>query len=247
MAHRHSWAVVVPLLCAAAAPACADNSKGPFQPVAPGATSPPLEIVIPDGTGKTAPPSASLPLAIGGTVSINALANINGSASVARPANTTAYTGSQLIASNTSGSVTPAQVTVTGTNAGTGKIVAAFAATSYAGASAPPTQYWHLFTNSGITVSGLVDGSAYIGPYLADLTNGYYVGTLTCASWQKTNDGTAKWFSPCSTSNQVIGALPFKALAGQTYLYALVETGAGGYTPISGEAETLLVSTDRDN
>jgi hypothetical protein len=247
MAHRHSWAVAVPLLCAAAAPVHADNSKGPFQPVSPGAVSPPVEIVIPDGTGKTAPPSTSLPLAIGGTVSINALATINGSGSVTRPANTTAYTGSQLVAGNTSGNVTPTQVTVTGTAAGTGKIVAAFAATSYSGASAPPTQYWHLFGNCAITVSGLVDGSAYVGPYLADLTAGYYVGTLACAAWQKTNDGTAKWFSPCSTNNAVIGALPFKALAGQTSLDELVETGAGGYTPILGEVETLLVSTDRDN
>jgi hypothetical protein len=246
MAHRHSWALAVPLLWAAA-PVHADNSKGPFQPVAPGATSPPVQIVIPDGTGKTAPPSPTLPLTVGGTVSINALATVNGAGSVTRPANTTAYTGAQLVANNTSGSAAPTQVTVTGTNAGTGKIVAAFAATSYTGGSAPPTQYWHLFANSGITVSGLVDGSAYVGPYLADLTAGYYVGTLTCAAWQKTNDGTAKWFSPCSTNNAVIGALPFKALAGQTYLYALVATGAGGYTPISGEVETLLVSTDRDN
>jgi hypothetical protein len=98
----------------------------------------------------------------------------------------------------------------------------------------------------GITVASLKDQSAYIGPYAADITGGYYIGTLTCASWQKTNDGTAQWFSPCSGNNQMIEALPFKALAGETYLYALVETGSGGYTPLSGEVETLLVSTDRD-
>lgn len=247
MARGHFWPLALPLLLSVAAPADADNSKGPFQPVAAGAASPPVEIVIPDGTGNTAPPSASLPLPVGGTVAINTVATVNGSGAVTRPANTTAYTGSQLIASNTSGSVAPTQITVTGTAAGTGKIVAAFAASSYTGGSAPPTQYWHLFANSGVIVSGLADGSAYVGPYLADLTSGYYLGTLTCAAWQKTNDGTAKWFSPCSTNNAVIGALPFKALAGQTYLYALVETGAGGYTPVSGEVETLLVSTDRDN
>jgi hypothetical protein len=247
MARGHSWPLAMPLLLAVAAPVHADNSQGPFQPVAPGATSLPAELVIPNGSGGTAPPSASLPLPVGGTVSINALAVINGSGALTRPANTTAYTGNQLIANNTSSSVTPTQVTVTGTAAGTGKITAAFAASSYTGASAPPTQYWHLFASSAMTVSGLVDGSAYIGPYLADLTSGYYLGTLTCASWQKTNDGTAKWFSPCSASGQVIAALPFRTLAGQTYLYALVETGAGGYTPISGEVETLLVSTDRDN
>jgi hypothetical protein len=246
MARRPIWPLALPLLLSLAAPAKADNSQGPFLPVAPGAVSPPAELVIPNGNGQTAPPSASLPLPIGGTVTINTLANFNGFGSVTRPANTTAYTGSQLIATNISGNAAPTQVAVSGTNGGTGKIVAAFAATGYTGSSAPPAQYWHLFSNAGITVSSLRDGSAYIGPYAADVTNGYYVGTLTCASWQKTNDATARWFSPCSANNSMIPALPFKALAGQTYLYALVATGSGGYTPVSGEVETLLVSTDRD-
>ena len=179
-------------------------------------------------------------------VSINTLSAVNGVATVTRPANTTAYTGSQLIANNTSGNVTPTPVTVTGTAAGTGKITVAYAETSYTGSSAPPTQYWHLFSNAAITVSSLKDGSAYIGPYAADIANGYYVGTLICTAWQKTNDGTAQWFSPCASNNSMIPALPFKALAGQTYLYALVETGAGGYTPVSAEVETLVLSTDRD-
>ncbi|HWB50178.1 MAG TPA: hypothetical protein VG651_13790 [Stellaceae bacterium] len=246
MARGHSWPLALPLVMSAAMPACADNSKGPFQPLGPGAASPPVEIVIPDGNGNTAPPSTSLPLTIGGTVSVSTPAAINGSGVVHRPANTTAYTGNQLIANNTSGNVAPAQIAVTGTSAGTGKITAAFAVSSYTGASPPPTQYWHLFANAGVTVAGLADGSAYVGPYLADLTNGYYLGTLTCASWQTTNDSTAKWFSPCAANNQVMGPLPFKALAGQTYLYALVETGAGGYTPNAGEVETLLLSADDD-
>jgi hypothetical protein len=240
------FGLAVPLLLALAAPANADNSQGPFQAVKPGALSPPVELVIPNGSGGRAPPSAALPLPVGGTVAINTLANINGSGAVTRPANTTAYTGGQLIANNTGGNVSPTQITVTGTNAGTGKITAAFAETSYTGASAPPTQYWHLFSNAGITVASLKDQSAYVGPYAADITDGYYIGTLTCASWQKTNDGTAQWFSPCSGNDQMIAALPFKALSGTTSLYALVETGAGGYTPLSGEVETLLVSTDRD-
>jgi hypothetical protein len=240
------FGLAVPLLLALAAPANADNSQGPFQALQPGALSPPAELVIPNGSGGTVPPSAVLPLPVGGTVTINTLATINGSGAVTRPANTTAYTGSQLIANNTSGNVTPTQITVTGTNAGTGKLTAAFAETSYTGSSAPPTQYWHLFSNSGITVASLKDQSAYVGPYAADVTGGSYIGTLTCASWQKTNDGTAQWFSPCSSNNAMIPALPFKALAGATYLYALVEKGSGGYTPLSGEVETLLVSTDRD-
>ncbi|HTQ33572.1 MAG TPA: hypothetical protein VMI30_05345 [Stellaceae bacterium] len=242
MVRNPIWSLAVLLSLAPIAPALADNSQGPYQAVVPGANAPPVEIVIPNGSGQTAPPSSSLPL----PVTIQTLSSVNGSGSVTRPANTTAYTGAQLIANNISGNVTPTPVTVTGTPAGTGKIVSAFAETSYTGGTAPPTQYWHLFSNSPITVSGLKDGSAYVGPYAADIASGYYLGTLACSSWQKTNDGTAQWFSPCSPNNGVIPALPFKALAGQTYLYALVETGAGGYTPISGEVETLIVSTDRD-
>lgn len=243
---KHLWPLAAPILLALAARAHADNSQGPFQPVVPGANAPPVEIVIPNGAGQMAPPSVSLPLPVSGSVTVDSLSAINGSGAVTRPANATAYTGSQLIANNTAGNVTPTQVTVTGTAAGTGKITAALAETSYTGSSAPPTQYWHLFSNAAITVSGLKDGSAYIGPYAADITGGYYVGTLACSSWQKTNDGTAQWFSPCASNNSLLPVLPFKALAGQTYLYALVETGAGGYTPASAEVETLVVSTDRD-
>jgi hypothetical protein len=97
------FGLTVPLLLALAAPANADNSQGPFQAVKPGALSPPVELVIPNGSGGTAPPSAALPLPVGGTVAINTLANINGSGAVTRPANTTAYTGGQLIANNTGG------------------------------------------------------------------------------------------------------------------------------------------------
>lgn len=173
----------------------------------------------------------------------------NGKATVTRPANTTAYTGLQLQANNTSGSVVPAQVTVTGANAGvtasTGYVTGGKCQTSYTGASAPPTQTWWLFSALP-TVSGLIDGSAYIGPYAADVTGGIFVGALVCSSWQKTNDGTAQWFSPATTSNTVTGPLPFQAVSSQVYLDVLLETN-GAYTPLSGEVETLLVNTARDN
>lgn len=47
-----------------AAPAAADNSQGPYQPVAAGEVSPPSELVIPNGSGGTAPPSTGLPLPV---------------------------------------------------------------------------------------------------------------------------------------------------------------------------------------
>lgn len=190
-----------------------------------------LALALPAGAANTT----------GGALSVQS--SINGSAVVTRPANTTAYTGSQLIANNTSGNVAPTPLTVTSPGAVSGKITAAWAVSSYTGSSAPPTQYWHLYSSAAVTVASLKDGSAYLGPYAADVTSGYYVGTLACGSWQKTNDATAQWLSPCSSNNAMIPALPFKALSGQTY--ALLETG-GAYTPLSGEVETLLVSTDRD-
>ena len=88
--------------------------------------------------------------------------------------------------------------------------------------------------------------SADLGPYLADITGGLYIGTLTCANWQKTNDSTAKYFSECSTSNAAAPALDFQATAGQTYLQVIERIG-GAYTPLSGETHTYLISTIRNN
>lgn len=180
------------------------------------------------------------------TIGLTKLALYNGKGTVTRPGNTTAYTTAQLIANNTAGSVVPAQIIISGTNAGTGYITRGLAQTSYTGGSAPPAQTWWLFSASP-TVASLVDGSAYVGPYAADITGQLFIGSIICNAWQKTNDGTAQWFSNCYTSNAVQGALPFQTLAGQTYVDALVTTFAPGYTPLNGEVETLLLSTARDN
>ena len=61
---RRRFGAAAALLLSIAVPAFADNSQGPYQPVAPGELSPPSELVIPNGNGGTAPPSASLPLPV---------------------------------------------------------------------------------------------------------------------------------------------------------------------------------------
>lgn len=169
--------------------------------------------------------------------------NINGSGAVTHSAVTTAYAANQLFANNTTGNAVPTQITVTGLAGGTGFITKAEVEDSGTGASAPPGYTVYLF--SGLpTTTGLVDYSTYIGPYAADITAGNYLGSLTCASFVKTNDATAQWHSGCTTSNTIVGPLPYKATLGFA-VYALVAVN-GSYTPISGETLTFKLSTTRD-
>jgi hypothetical protein len=172
--------------------------------------------------------------------------SINGSGSVTHSAVTTAYAANQLFLNNTTGNAVPMQVTVTGTNAGTGFITHAMCETSGTGATAPPGFKVYLFS-AAPTVTSLVDRSAYVGPYAADITGGLYLGAVSCAAFSETNDNatTGPWFSEGTTSNSVLGPLPFAAASGETYLFGLVVL-TGAYTPISGEKFTLLLSTARD-
>lgn len=167
----------------------------------------------------------------------------NGSGSVSHSAVTTAYAANQLFANNTSGNAAATQITVTGTAAGTGFITHALIASS--GTNLPPTETLYLFS-AAPTTTGLIDYSAYLGPYLADVTGGSYIGSLTCSNWQKTNDASAKYYSECSTSNASASAMEFQATAGQTYIQVLEQVG-GAYTPLSGETHTYLLSTVRNN
>lgn len=178
-----------------------------------------------------------------GSVAVTSPPNYNGSGSTTHSASVTAYTGNQAFANNTSGNLVPAQIAITGTNAGTGFIMHGVMESS--GTNAPPSITLWLYS-AAPTVASLADYSAYLGPYAADLTNNVYIGSLTCASWQRTNDATAQYFSECSTSNGVTGMLPFQAAAAQTYIYAIEEIG-GAYTPSSSEKHTYLLSTLRNN
>ncbi len=211
------------------------------MPLLGGAAAQAQNYSAPQSGGAAVPTIATCPNGSGGYSPCPAASFSYSAATVTRPNNTTAYTGNQLIAGNTSGSATPAQLTVSSLPGGWAYIVHARAQSSYAGASAPPAQTWYLFGASPVTTN-LVDGSAYVAPYAADITGGAYLGSLTCSGWTKTNDSTAQWWSPCSTSNLVTGPLPVRAVSGQTYIYVLVATGSGGYTPAANEVETLQVT-----
>lgn len=171
------------------------------------------------------------------------LSNYNGTGSTAHSAVTTAYVAGELFANNTSGNAAASTVTVTGTNSGKGLIWHAMIQSS--GTTQPPEIDLWLYSAAPTTTS-LVDRSPYIGPYAADITSGIFIGKLTCVSWNKTNDGTAQYFSECQSSNGVFGPLPFQALSGATTIDVLEEIN-GAYTPLSGETHTYLLSTSRDN
>jgi len=176
-------------------------------------------------------------------VQINTLSLYNGSGSTTHSAATTNYNGvttSQLFALNTSGNAVPTTVTVTGTTAGTGQITHAIATSS--GTNSPPSIVLYLFSGAP-TLTGLVDYSNYAGPYLADITSGNYIGSLSCGNWHPTNDG--KFYSECMSSNGIFGPMPFKALNGATTIN-VVESIAGAYTPIASETHTYFFSTSPD-
>lgn len=171
------------------------------------------------------------------------LSSYNGIGMTTHSAFTTPYAAGQLFANNTSGSAIASTITVTQTNTGLGLIDKALVHSS--GTNLPPTIILWLYSGAP-TSAGLVDRSAYLGPYAADITGGIFIGSLTCSTWNKTNDGTAQYFSECTSSNGVFGPLPFRATAGQTYIQVLEEIN-GAYTPLSGETHTYLLSTLRDN
>ena len=169
---------------------------------------------------------------------------INGIGSTTHSAVTTAYTAGELFANNTewecnSGNDTGEALTPSGQG------LAWHAMMESSGTNQPPEIDLWLYSGVPLT-TGLVDYSAYVGPYQVDLTSGIFLGKLICNSWAKTNDGTAKYWSECTSSNGVFGPMPFKAVAGLTTINVLEEIN-GSYTPLSSEVHTYLFSTSRDN
>lgn len=162
----------------------------------------------------------------------------NGFGSVSRPANTTAYTANKLFAANTTGNAAATQVTVFGTSAGDNYIVGARVYTTGTGASGAA---YNVYLFSGApTSAGLVDQSAYLGPYAADLRS--YLGTLSCTKMVATNDATPQFYSECTISNAVASAIRFSGNGVSTTLYALTAVTVG-YTPLSGETLSIVLAT----
>ncbi len=169
----------------------------------------------------------------------------NGTGSTTHSASVTPYTAGELFAGSATPAV-PSTITIANVPAGTQQITKAMMQSS--GTNQPPSIILWLFASisSAPITTGLTDYSPYIGPYAADILAGKYLGALTCGTWQKTNDGTAQYFTECSGSSLMINAQPIPAGGAATTLQVLEEIN-GPYTPLSGEKHSYFVSTLRDN
>src|SRR5690242_3208231 len=108
----------------------------------------------------------------------------NGTGSTTHSAVTTAYTGNQLFANNTSGNAVASPITINAVPQGQALSIKAMIYST--GTNKPGTSTLWLFSAPPFT-TGLVDYSAYVGPYLADFQANIVLGSLTCSSWQTTN------------------------------------------------------------
>lgn len=168
----------------------------------------------------------------------------NGKGSTTHSAVNTAYnTGNQLFANNTSGNAVATPITINAVPPGQALTIRALIYST--GTNKPGTSTLWLYSQAP-TTTGLADYSAYIGPYLSDLQANIYIGYLSCSAWQATNDSTAKYFSECSGSSQMLSTALGQFTSGSSVtIYALEEIGA--YTPIASEIHTYLLSTLHEN
>jgi hypothetical protein len=167
----------------------------------------------------------------------------NGTGSTTHSAVATPYTGGQLFALNTTGNAAASPIVINGVPPGQSLAIKALIYSN--GTNKPGTSTLWLYSQQPTTTS-LVDRSAYVGPFAADLAANIYLGNLTCANWQATNDGTAQYFSECSGSSLMLTtAQPVPSQVSQVTIYALEEIGA--YTPIASEKHTYFISTLHEN
>jgi hypothetical protein len=177
-----------------------------------------------------------------GNYNVGGLTGVGQVGSITRVANTTAYTGNQLICLFTSGTAcAPIQVTIAGANGATGTLGRVMLEKS---GSSTAGQFTIWLFSAAPTTTGLFDASAYVGPYAADITSGAYLGSLACTSGQATNDGTAQVFYEC-TPNVPQGWIQYQTLSGQTYVDALISV-TNAYTPASGEVFKIVANSIRD-
>lgn len=168
---------------------------------------------------------------------VGGLTAVGKTASLTRPANTTAYAANQLVCA---ASCAPLQVTLTLTPGATGTNARLLLLKSGSSLTNASFNIW-LFKAAPTLPAG--DQASYVGPYAADISSGAYLGEFSCTSMANTNDASAQAYSECTPVGQTW--IPYQTLSGQTYVDALISTG-GAYTPVSGETFTLVVSAFKD-
>ena len=145
-----------------------------------------------------------------------------------RLANTTAYSANTILC----GSVcAPFTVNFNSTNSARATVNRITFLKS--GSSTTNANFTLWFFNAYPTLTGLSDGSAYVGPYAADIP--HYLGNAQCTSGNATNDGTAQvWYECLVNSNNSQRTLEMAAPYGLGTVYGLISV-TGAYTPASAE------------
>lgn len=190
--------------------------------------------------------AAILCLALGVRIGVQPAAAVttvygyNGVGSVIRPTNTSAYTANKLVAHNTAGTAVPTTIN-TGSTAGGNIITAARLTTTGTGASGGAWNVFLYAAGSSPTLTGLVDGSTYVGPYTADMPA--FLGELVCGTPIATNDGSPTYYSECTMPAAQTGGIRFTGSGANTTtaLLAVIAVKTG-YTPISAEVLSVYLA-----
>ena len=195
----------------------------------------PIQYLAPDNINQV-PVSAANPL----PTTAGGLTGFGQSATVIRPANTTAYASGQAVCASTSVNCTPLQVTVAGATGATGTIGRVWLLKS--GSATTNASFNVSLFSSAPIVTSVHDASSYVGPFAADVGN--WVGDCSCTTPTPTSDGTAQQKYECIPTSPT-SLNQYQALGGQTYVDAMIWT-AGAYTPASGETFTVYANSYRD-
>lgn len=165
----------------------------------------------------------------------NTLAGISATGALTRAANTTAYTGNQIVCASTSTACAAIPITVGRGQNFTGTLLVANLTKS--GTSTTNATFTLWFYSRTPTLTSAVDASAFVAPFTADFTSGSVIGSASCLTANSTNAATAQGvYFNCPLSNN--GYLPFQTTANGQIIYAVIEV-TGAYTPASGEVFTI--------
>jgi hypothetical protein len=160
-----------------------------------------------------------------------------------RPANTTVYSGGQIVCAAT---CIPMQMALANaqslgaTTAFLNRLTLLKSGTSKTNASFNVL----LFSQVPVVPSG-GDQAAYVGPYVADFPG--YLGQASCTNGTSTSDSTSQVWYECALQNpNSSGVFQIQRAIGSanpTLVYGLIEVPAStAYTPASGETFTAYLS-----
>jgi hypothetical protein len=160
----------------------------------------------------------------------------NPSSVLTRPANTTAYTAGDLVASNTTaGSIVVPSIAAAGGAAGSGSLLSfrlLTNATTGMGGVAFAIEFWSAaptFTNGDNGAYAIATGAAT------------WLGSATVANMVQVADGAYGVAVP-----DTVAAIDFALASGTSIFWTLQVTNSGAFTPTSGQTFTLAAAAQQN-